>query len=143
MAVPTFKTEETRLKDFIEAVSQATIKQGEILMRETATPPTILTEAFKMFRPLLYNTLVELKVAPHMLALFRVIRDCAEEVRAKESPDRRLSNSSLFVIMMAVSECIGYSGGSALFLDTVVAKLNGWFLVNKPDGTRVWEEGAP
>jgi len=49
MPVPTYETEETRLKDFIEAVYQATIKQGEILMRGAATPSTILTVAFKMF----------------------------------------------------------------------------------------------
>jgi hypothetical protein len=139
MSVPTFETEGQRLENFIAAVYHATDKRGEVLMRETATPPTVLTDAFKMFRPMLYYTLLDLKAAPHLLALLRVIRECAEEVRAKESPDMRLSNSSLFVVMVAVSGYIGYSVCSAVVLDSAVAKLNGWVLVNKPDGTRVWE----
>lgn len=140
MSVPTLETEGTRLEAFIEAAYKATVERGEVLMRETTTPPSILTEAFKMFRPQLYNCLVELKVASHVLALFRVIRDCAEEVRAIESPDKRLSNSSLFVVIVSVAHFLGYSLWSEAMLDSVVAKLNGWVLVNKPNGTRVWEK---
>jgi len=44
---------------------------------------------------------------------------------------------------MAVSDCIGFSVCSDVTLDTTVAKLNGWVLVKKPDGTRAWEEGGP
>ena len=141
MAVPTFETEATRLKAFIDAVYQATMEQGELLMRETVTMPTILTEAFKMFRPELHATLSELKAPAHMLALFRVIRDCAEDVRTKKNPDKRLSNSSLFVTMIVICEMIGDSSmWITLTLDTAVAKLNGWVLMHKPDGTRVWEK---
>lgn len=82
---------------------------------------------------------MELKAAPHVLALFRVIRDCAEEVRAVKTPDKRLSNASLFVVLVSVIRMFGYSLWREILLDMLVAKLHGWDLVEQPNGTRVWK----
>jgi len=44
------------------------------------------------------------------------------------------------VTMVTVSGLIGFSAWSDDLLDSAVAALKGWVLVNKPDGTRAWEE---
>jgi len=134
--MPTYGTERKRLEYFTEKVYQATVKQGELLMRDKATPPTILTQELRMFRPALYATLLELNAPVYLLALFRVIRDCAEDVKE----DKRVSDATLFVTMVTVSGLIGFSAWSDDLLDSAVAALKGWVLVNKPDGTRAWEE---
>lgn len=137
--VPTLATEEVRLSDFIDAVSTAVWKRSEVLMSEGTTLPSILTDTFKVFRPQLYNSIRELNAAPHVLALFRVIRDCAEEVRAVKTPDMRLSDPSLFVVLVSVIRMFGYSLWREILLDMLVAKLHGWDLVEQPNGTRVWK----
>lgn len=128
-SVPTFAHEAELLKDFINTVYKTTQKKGEIIMRGTDRTVTILTDELKMFRPMLYKRLDELRFGSHRLALFRVIRDCAEDIRVKETPDRRMSDTSLFVILVCVSELVGFS--TWIDLNDVVANLSGWVLVNK------------